>query len=201
VHLIGIRNIVLAVNKMDLIDYDQAKYDAIVADYAPSPPSIGIKSFTAMPISGFKGDNITANSANTPWYRLAADRASGNGRARQHRRSGQALPPAGAMGQPPQPRFPGFFRPDRHRQVKPGDAIRVLPSGKTSTVTKIVTLDGDLDEAVAGQSVTLCFADEVDCSRGNVIATADAPPEVSDQFEATSSGWMTTRCMWAAPIG
>jgi bifunctional enzyme CysN/CysC len=81
--------------------------------------------------------------------------------------------------------FRGFSGQIATGSVKPGDAIRVLPSGKTSTISKIVTLDGELPEAVAGQSVTLCFADEVDCSRGDVIATADAPPEVSDQFEAT----------------
>ena len=81
--------------------------------------------------------------------------------------------------------FRGFSGQISTGTVRPGDAIRVLPSGKTSTVSKIVTLDGELTEAVAGQSVTLCFSDEVDCSRGDVIATADNPPEVADQFEAT----------------
>ena len=81
--------------------------------------------------------------------------------------------------------FRGFSGLISGGTVKPGDAVRVLPGGKTSTITKIVTLEGELDEAVAGQSVTVCFADEVDCSRGNVIAAADSPPEVSDQFEAT----------------
>jgi bifunctional enzyme CysN/CysC len=80
--------------------------------------------------------------------------------------------------------FRGFSGLSQPASVKPGDAVRVLPSGKTSTVTRIVTLDGDLDEAVAGQSVTLCFADEIDCSRGDVIAIADTPPEAADQFEA-----------------
>jgi bifunctional enzyme CysN/CysC len=81
--------------------------------------------------------------------------------------------------------FRGFSGLISTGSVKPGDAIRVLPSGKTSTVSKVVTLDGDLDGAVAGQSVTICFEDEIDCSRGDVIATADAPPEVSNQFEST----------------
>jgi bifunctional enzyme CysN/CysC len=81
--------------------------------------------------------------------------------------------------------FRGFSGQIATGSVKPGDAIRVLPSGKTSTISKIVTFDGERDQAVAGQSITLCFADEVDCSRGDVIATADAPPEVSDQFEST----------------
>ncbi|MBK6493432.1 MAG: sulfate adenylyltransferase subunit CysN [Sphingomonadales bacterium] len=185
-NLIGIKNIVLAVNKMDLIDYDQAKYDAIVADYAAFAAEIGIKDFTAMPISGFKGDNITTNSANTPWY---------TGKPLIEHLETVELDNTADQSKPfrlpvqwvnrPNLDFRGFSGLIATGSVKPGDAIRVLPSGKTSTVTKVVTLDGDLDEAVAGQSVTVCFADEVDCSRGNVIATADAPPEVSDQFEAT----------------
>ncbi|MGC1469661.1 MAG: sulfate adenylyltransferase subunit CysN [Sphingorhabdus sp.] len=185
-NLIGIKNIVLAVNKMDLINYDQAKYDAIVADYAAFAAEIGIKSFTAMPISGFKGDNITANSANTPWYggkpliehleTVEIDNATDQ--TKPFRLSVQWV-------NRPNLDFRGFSGLISGGSVKPGDAVRVLPGGKTSTITKIVTLEGELDEAVAGQSVTVCFADEVDCSRGNVIAAADSPPEVSDQFEAT----------------
>ena len=184
--LLGIRNIVLAVNKMDLIDYDQAKYDAILADYTDFATSIGITDFTAMPISGFKGDNITDKSENTPWYTglplmehletVALDNEAD-----------QAKPLRMAVQWVNRPNldFRGFSGQIATGSVHPGDAIRVLPSGKTSTISKIVTLDGELDEAVAGQSVTLCFDDEIDCSRGDVIATADAPPEVSDQFEST----------------
>ena len=184
--LLGIRNIVLAVNKMDLIDYDQAKYDAIVADYTDFATSIGITDFTAMPISGFKGDNITDKSENTPWYTglplmehletVALDNEAD-----------QAKPLRMAVQWVNRPNldFRGFSGQIATGSVHPGDTIRVLPSGKTTTISKIVTLDGELDEAVAGQSVTLCFADEIDCSRGDVIATADAPPEVSDQFEST----------------
>ena len=184
--LLGIRNIVLAVNKMDLIDYDQAKYDAILADYTDFATSIGITDFTAMPISGFKGDNITDKSENTPWYTglplmehletVALDNEAD-----------QAKPLRMAVQWVNRPNldFRGFSGQIATGSVHPGDTIRVLPSGKTTTISKIVTLDGELDEAVAGQSVTLCFADEIDCSRGDVIATADAPPEVSDQFEST----------------
>jgi bifunctional enzyme CysN/CysC len=184
--LLGIRNIVLAVNKMDLIGYDQAKYDAIVADYTAFATSIGIIDFTPMPISGFKGDNITEASANTPWY---------GGKPLMAHLETVALDNEADQSKPlrmavqwvnrPNLDFRGFSGQIATGSVKPGDAIRVLPSGKTSTISKIVTLDGDLPEAVAGQSVTLCFADEVDCSRGDVIATADSPPEVADQFEAT----------------
>ena len=184
--LLGIRNIVLAVNKMDLIGYDQAKYDAIVADYAAFATSVEIAYFTAMPISGFKGDNITALSPNTPWYQgepLMAhlETVALDNEADQTK----SLRMAVQWVNRPNLDFRGFSGQIATGTVHPGDAIRVLPSGKTSTISKIVTLGGELDEAVAGQSVTLCFADEVDCSRGDVIATADAPPEVSDQFEST----------------
>ncbi|MFM8542506.1 MAG: sulfate adenylyltransferase subunit CysN [Chakrabartia sp.] len=184
--LIGIKNIVLAVNKMDLIGYDQATYDAIVADYTAFAAEIGITNFTAMPISGFKGDNITTNSPNMPWYQggpLIAHLETVELDNIADQRKPFRLPVQWVNR--PNLDFRGFSGLISTGSVKPGDAIRVLPSGKTSTVTKIVTLDGDLNEAVAGQSVTICFEDEIDCSRGSVISVADTPPEVSDQFEAT----------------
>jgi len=185
-HLIGIRNLVLAVNKMDLIDYDQAQYDAIVADYAEFAKSIGIESFTAMPISGFKGDNITTRSANTPWYKgpTLVDHLE-TVEVNSARDAEKAFRMPVQWVNRPNLDFRGFSGLIATGSVKPGDAVRVLPSGKTSTVTRIVTMDGDQDEAVAGQSVTVCFADEIDCSRGNVISVADNPPEAADQFETT----------------
>ena len=185
-HLIGIKNIVLAVNKMDLVDYSQQVFDDIVADYRAFATSIGIEDFKPIPISGFKGDNITALSTNTPWYTDIAliehlETVEINDTA------DQAKPfrlPVQWVNRPNLD-FRGFSGLIASGTVKPGDAVRVLPSGKTSTISRIVTLDGDLDQAVAGQSVTLCFADEIDCSRGDVIATADTPPEAADQFEAT----------------
>ena len=186
VNLIGIRNIVLAVNKMDLVDYDQAVYDGIVKDYAEFANGIGIQAFTAMPISGFKGDNITGPSANTPWYKGPAliehletvEVNSATDADKPFRMPVQWV-------NRPNLDFRGFSGLIATGTVKPGDAVRVLPSGKTSTVSRIVTLDSDLEQAVAGQSVTLCFADEIDCSRGDVIALADNPPQAADQFEAT----------------
>lgn len=185
-HLIGIRNIVLAVNKMDLVGYDQAVFEKIVTDYTAFAASIGISNFTAMPISGFKGDNITTNSANTPWY---------TGPALLPHLEVVELDAAADQAKPfrmpvqwvsrPNLDFRGFAGLISSGAVHPGDMIRVLPSGKTSTVSRIVTMDGDLDQAVAGQSVTLCLADEIDCSRGQVITVADRPTEVSDQFETT----------------
>jgi bifunctional enzyme CysN/CysC len=184
--LLGIRNIVLAVNKMDLIDYDQAKYDAIVAEYTAFAASIGISDFTPMPISGFKGDNITEISVNTLWYKGQPLMAHLETVALDND-ADQAKPLRMAVQWVNRPNldFRGFSGQIATGTVHPGDAIRVLPSGKTSTIKKIVTLDGALQEAVAGQSVTLCFDDEIDCSRGDVIAAADNPPEVADQFEST----------------
>ena len=194
-HLIGIRNIVLAVNKMDLVGYDQAVFDGIVKDYAEFAHSIGISAFTPIPISGFKGDNITARSDNSPWYQgptLMAHLESVEVDATTAAAKPFRMPVQWVNR--PNLDFRGFAGLIASGSVKPGDAVRVLPSGKTSTISRIVTLDGDLDEAIAGQSVTLCFADEIDCSRGDVIAVADNPPEVSSQFEATIV-WMDDEAM------
>ncbi|KQM13359.1 sulfate adenylyltransferase subunit CysN [Novosphingobium sp. Leaf2] len=185
-HLIGIKNIVLAINKMDLVDYDQSVYDAILKDYTAFAHSIGITSFTPIPISGFKGDNITAHSEHTPWYTgptLMAHLET----VEVDQVSDQEKPLRMAVQWVNRPNldFRGFSGQIAAGVVRVGDAVRVLPSGKTSTVSRIVTLDGDLEQAVAGQSVTLCFADEVDCSRGDVIAASDSPPQVADQFETT----------------
>jgi bifunctional enzyme CysN/CysC len=185
-HLIGIRNIVLAVNKMDLVGYDQATFDAIVREYAGFARSIGITAFTALPISGFAGDNVTTPSANTPWYNgptLVDHLETVEVNTAVDRDRPFRLPVQWVNR--PNLDFRGFSGLIATGSVRPGDAIRVLPSGKTSTVSRIVTQGGDLDEAVAGQSVTLCLADEIDCSRGQVIAPADLPPQVADQFEAT----------------
>ena len=185
-HLIGIRSLVVAVNKMDLVGYDQARYDAIVADYTAFAASIGITAFTPMPISGFKGDNISLKSDAMPWYTGPAllehletvEVGVDEDRARPFRLAVQWV-------NRPNLDFRGFSGQVASGAVRPGDRVRVLPGGKTSTVSRIVTMAGDLDEAVAGQSVTLCLSDEIDCSRGNVIAAADAPPETADQFETT----------------
>jgi len=186
-HLIGIKNIVLAVNKLDLVDYDQATFDAIVAEYTEFAEEIGIESFTALPISGFRGDNITtAPSESTPWYQGPS--------LVEHLESVEVLSQVAAdkpFRMPvqwvnrPNLDFRGFSGLIATGSVKPGDAVRALPSGKTSTVKSIVTYDGDLDEAIAGQSVTITLEDEIDCSRGDVLCVADNPPETADQFEAT----------------
>ncbi len=185
--LLGIRQFVLAVNKMDLIGYDQAKYDAIVADYAAFAASIGIVAFTPIPISGFVGDNITTASANTPWFTgpaLIAHLESVPVESGADASSEAFRMPVQWVNRPNLD-FRGFAGLIAGGTVQPGDEVRVLPSGRTSKVTRIVTLDGDLPVAGAGQAVTLCLADEVDCSRGDVLAAAANPPQVADQFEAT----------------
>jgi bifunctional enzyme CysN/CysC len=194
-HLIGIRNIILAVNKMDLVDYDVLRYEHIVEDYRCFARDIGIADFTAIPISGFKGDNITTSSPNTPWYKgkpliqlLENVELDVN--------SDQQKPfrlPVQWVNRPNLD-FRGFAGQIASGVVRKGDAVRILPSGKTSTVSRIVTMDGDLDEAVAGQSITLCLADEVDCSRGDVIALAENPPQSADQFEANLV-WMADEAL------
>jgi bifunctional enzyme CysN/CysC len=185
-HLLGIRNLVLAVNKMDLVGYDQATFDRIRLSYSAFAQSIGITSFTPIPISGFVGDNITAKSENTPWFTgeplmevletVAIDADAD--RAKPFRLPVQWV-------NRPNLDFRGFSGLIAGGTVKPGDPVRILPSGKTTSIARVVTFDSDLDEGVAGQSVTLTLADEVDCSRGDVIAAAGDPPEAADQFEAT----------------
>ena len=185
-HLLGIRNIVLAINKMDLVDYSEEIFSAITAEYRDFADSIGIESFLAIPLSGLKGDNITTASDATPWYKgptLVAHLET----VQVDSSMDQAKPlrmPVQWVNRPNLD-FRGFSGQIATGRLKPGEAIRVLPSGKTSKVSRIVTMDGDLDEAVAGQSVTVCLEDEIDCSRGDVIAAADNPPQAADQFEAT----------------
>lgn len=195
-HLLGIRNVILAVNKMDLVDFSQEIFDEIVEAYRQFSNEIGIDSFTAIPISGFRGDNITqAPSANTPWY---------SGPALIAHLENIPIAATAAQEKPfrmpvqwvnrPNLDFRGFSGLISSGSIKPGDPVRVVPSGKNSRVKSIVTLDGTLDEAVAGQSVTVTLEDEVDCSRGDVIAAAGDPPEASDQFESTIV-WMSDEAL------
>ena len=185
VQLLGIRSIVLAVNKMDLVGYDAARFDAIVADYCAFAASIGLSEIVAIPVSGTAGDNIAAASPATPWYTgpsliahletvaVAGDDASAGFRM-----------PAQWVNRPDLD-FRGFAGLIAAGSVRPGDAVRVLPGGQTTSVASIVTMDGDLAAAAAGQSVTLRLTDEIDCSRGDVIAAAADPLQIADQFEAT----------------
>jgi bifunctional enzyme CysN/CysC len=185
VSLLGIRHVVLAVNKMDLVGWDQAVFDRIVADYRAFADQIGLSVFTPIPISGLGGDNMASKSEATPWYDgpilmdwLETVQVEDDLRAQPFRLPVQWV-------NRPNLDFRGFSGLIASGVVKPGDRIRVLPSGRESTVARIVTLPGDLPQAVAGQSVTVTLADEVDVSRGDILVAADYPCEVADQFETT----------------
>ena len=184
--LVGIRRFVLAVNKMDLVDYDEGAFEAIVADYRAFAGHTGITDWTAIPVSGLNGDNIMRRTDATGWYdgptlleHLDTVPIDATADAQKAPRM-----PVQWVNRPDQ-NFRGFSGQVASGSLRPGAEVRVLPSGRMTRVDRIVTLDGDLDEAVAGQSVTISFADEVDCSRGDVIAAAADPPEAADQFEAT----------------
>lgn len=185
VSLLGIRHVVLAVNKMDLIGWDKAAFDAIVAEYQAFAAGVGLNAVTAIPISGLKGDNIASRSNATAWHTgptlmewLETVDVGQDARARPFRMPVQWV-------NRPNLDFRGFSGLIASGTVRPGDAVKVLPSGRTSTVARVVVMPGDLDEAVVGQSVTLTLKDEIDCSRGDILVAADAPPEVADQFETT----------------
>ena len=168
----------------------QSVFDAITADYTAFARDIGIDAFTAIPISGINGDNITSRSDNTPWF---------EGPVLMDHLEDVPLGSDVAEDEPFRMAVQWVNRPDQHFRgfagminqgvVRPGDPVRVLPSGKTSTVARIVSFDGDMDSATRGQSITLTFDDEVDCSRGQIITAAKSPLEVADQFE-TVMIWM-----------
>jgi bifunctional enzyme CysN/CysC len=185
VSLLGIRNVVLAVNKMDLVGWDRAVFDRIVTDYRAFADRIGLDVFTPIPISGLGGDNIASISEHTPWFKgpILMDWLEGV-EVEDDLQSKPFRMPVQWVNRPNLD-FRGFSGLIASGTVKPGDRIRALPSGRESRVARIVTLPGDLDQAVAGQSVTLTLADEIDISRGDVIAAADAPAPVANQFEAT----------------
>ena len=185
-HLIGVRKIVLAVNKMDLVGHDQARFDAVVADYAAFARSIGIETFTAIPVSGLTGANVIEPSAAMPWYggsTLLAHLESLPVDTDRAARRPFCLPVQWVNR--PSPAFRGFAGLIATGTVRPGDKVRVASSGRATTIQRIVAMDGDRAQASAGESVTLTLADELDCSRGDVIAAADALPEAADGFSAT----------------
>ena len=185
VSLLGIRHVVLAINKMDLVDFSQARFDEILADYRAFAAQIGITDFTAIPMSALKGENITEPSSKMAWYGgppllrwLEEAPVEDDLQARPFRMPVQWV-------NRPDLDFRGFSGLVASGVIRPGDRIKALPSGRESTVARIVTKNGDLPQAVAGLSVTLTLNDEIDISRGDVIALAGHPPEVADQFETT----------------
>ncbi len=191
VSLIGIRHVVLAINKMDLVDWSRDVFERIDAEYREFARQIGLEDIVSIPLSGLKGDNMTEPSARMPWYHgptlMAFLETCEIDETRQ-----QSLPlrlPVQWVNRPNLD-FRGFCGMIAGGQLRPGDRVRVQPSGRESRVARIVAHGGDLPLAVAGQSVTITLDDEVDISRGDVISAASSPAEVADQFECTIV-WMT----------
>ncbi|WP_233810155.1 sulfate adenylyltransferase subunit CysN [Paraburkholderia sp. HP33-1] len=193
--LIGIRNVVLAVNKMDLVAYSRERFDEISREYDEFAGKIGIPGVVAIPISGVNGDNIVKRSTKTAWY---------DGPCLMHHLETVEIDEAHLQTQPlrfpvqwvnrPDLDFRGFAGTIASGAMRVGQRVQVQPSGWESTVARIVTADGDLDEAFAQQSVTLVLADEVDVSRGDLISPSDSPAQIADQFEAALV-WMSDQPM------
>ena len=181
---LGIRRVILAVNKMDLAGWSRERFEAIARNYRDFARRLGVAHVDCIPISALTGANVLAPGGETPWYggpalleRLETIEVS----------SGLAVGPFRMPVQwvnRPGPDFRGFAGTVASGTVRPGDRLRSCPSGRESTVERIVTGDGDLDSAVAGQSVTLVLADEVDVGRGDLLAGAASPPAASDQLSA-----------------
>ena len=184
VSLLGIRHVLLAVNKMDLVDHDEAVFDRIVAGYRELASQLGIPHVTCIPVSALKGDNMLVRSPAMPWYR--------GGSLLEHLENVDVTPdrPDPGFRMPvqwvcrPDQDFRGYAGTVVAGDVQAGSEVAVLPSGRRSKVARIVTADGDLSHAGAGQAILLTLADEVDASRGDVIAAASRQPEVADQFAA-----------------
>jgi len=184
VSLVGIRHVVLAINKMDLIDYDQQRFNAILADYQQFAAPLGFASITAIPISALNGDNIIESSSNTPWYNGSTLlRYLETVQVEVERRQQPFRMPVQWVNRPHLD-FRGFCGTVAAGTIRPGDGIRVAASGRTSTVDRIVSMNGDLTEAIAGQAVTLTLTDEIDISRGDLLANPDSPPLHSRHPEA-----------------
>ncbi|HET9689727.1 MAG TPA: GTP-binding protein, partial [Acidimicrobiales bacterium] len=196
VGLLGITTVALAVNKMDAVDWSADVCGEIAADFEAFAARVGIRDVTVVPMSALRGDNVVDPSPSMPWcggptllqWLESVPVASGGGGSGA---DGPLRMPVQWVNRP-HPDFRGFAGQLVSGGVRLCDQVRVLPGGQVSTVARIVTLDGDLDVAVAGQSVTLTLADEVDVSRGDVLAAAADPPEVADRFVADVV-WMDER--------
>ena len=182
--LLGIRHVVLAVNKIDLMGYDEDVFDRIVADYRAFAETLGFKRLTPIPMSARYGDNVTVRSDKMPWYagptllqHLEGVDADADAEAKPFRFPVQWV-------NRPNLDFRGFSGTIATGRIRPGDKIVVAASGRQSTVARIVTYDGDLQEARAGDAVTLTLEDEIDIARGDIIVEPTARPEVADQFAA-----------------
>jgi bifunctional enzyme CysN/CysC len=195
VSMVGVKRIILAVNKLDLVDYSEEVFNQIKSDYTKfANDALTLEEITAIPISALKGDNIVESSENTPWYNgqsimeyLETVEVAASSQSRPFRMPVQWV-------NRPNREFRGFAGLIGSGCISTGDKIRVLPSGTESTVARIVTYDGDLELAGAGRSVTLTLTDEIDISRGDIITSADSPCSSADQFQARIL-WMNDSAM------
>jgi bifunctional enzyme CysN/CysC len=194
VSLLGIRHVVLAVNKIDLVGYSKDVYDAIVDEYRAFSADFGFETFQAIPISARFGDNVLDPGPNLPWYdgptlvrHLETVAVADDSLARPFRMPVQWV-------NRPNLDFRGFSGTVASGRIRPGEPIVVAKSGRTSKVKSIVTFDGEQDEATAGEAVTITLADEIDVSRGDVLTGPDDRPEVADQF-ACHLIWMADEPM------
>jgi bifunctional enzyme CysN/CysC len=182
--LLGIRRVVLAVNKLDLAGYSREVFERIRDEYLAFARTLELPQVVCIPLSALRGDNVVSPSANMPWYHgptlmgyLETVEVESDAQSRPFRLLVQWV-------NRPNLDFRGYSGRIVGGSLRPGDLIRVLPSGRETRIARIVTHDGDLELAVAGQSVTVTLADEIDVSRGDVLAAAGSPPELADQFEA-----------------
>ncbi|MBW4021752.1 MAG: sulfate adenylyltransferase subunit CysN [Proteobacteria bacterium] len=182
--LIGIRSVILAINKMDLVDYSRDVYERILNDYRAFARGLDIAHIEPIPMSALLGENVTRPSTTMPWYE-GPDLLTYLEEVEISTRPVEApfRMPVQWVNRPNSD-FRGFSGFVAAGTVQPGDAVKIMPSGRQSHIARVI-LDGDLPYATAGQSITLTLADEVDCSRGDVISSVEAPAEVSDQFETT----------------
>lgn len=190
VTMMGIRHIVLAVNKMDLMGFEQSVFDRIEADYREFAKDANLTTLQAIPLAAVSGDNVLKRSENTPWYKgptLFDHMDTVN--VREVATRGAFRLPVQWVSRP-NLNYRGFCGRIAEGSVRTGDAVRVLPSGKTTTVKSIDFFEDQLSEAEAGASITLTLNDEVDVSRGDLIVTTDHPPEVADQFQVKLL-WLT----------
>ena len=184
VSLVGIKQVILAVNKMDLVSYKQDAFDAILVDFRTLAQTLGFTGFTPIPLSALKGDNITERSRHTPWYQGPTLMGCLETLPIAKFVHNKVVFPVQWVSRP-NSSFRGFSGTLAAGQLTVGDPIRVTASGQTATLSRIVTADGDLPAAHAGDAVTLVLDREVDASRGDVLALAEQPLDMTDQFEAT----------------
>ena len=182
---LGVRHIVLAVNKMDLVDYSEKVFNEIVDDFKTFADQLDIPNLHAIPVSALAGDNVVDGSRYMPWYEGPSLLGYLEGVDVETEETSLPFRMPVQWVNRPDLDFRGYAGRIAGGIVRPGDDVRVLPSGKQSKIARIVTMDSDLDEGVSGQSVTLTLTDEIDISRGDVIATSETPPEISDQFDTT----------------